>query len=206
MAHLATELHPAAGCLVGQDWSQKAGDTGGHAFALVGYNERGFVVQNSWGTDWGASGFAILRYEDWVTNGTDAWAVALGVPQDLSDIQSRQASGAKRVKPGKTAQAASGFRVMAGRGLSDVGATLRVPDNPRDDPWPFNHVFGHRPYQPLRTDVAAEVSTRCRLHVPPASGLRPATATRRASWKSMWIRTRASSPCSSIAASTTSAP
>jgi hypothetical protein len=27
-------------------------DPGGHAFALVGYNERGFVVQNSWGPDW----------------------------------------------------------------------------------------------------------------------------------------------------------
>ena len=47
--------------------------TGGHAFALVGYNESGFVVQNSWGTDWGLSGFAILTYADWVANGADAW-------------------------------------------------------------------------------------------------------------------------------------
>ncbi|HWP60889.1 MAG TPA: C1 family peptidase [Candidatus Acidoferrales bacterium] len=53
---------------------------GGHAFALVGYNDRGFVVQNSWGPDWGAAGFALLLYEDWVENGTDAWVVALGVP------------------------------------------------------------------------------------------------------------------------------
>lgn len=129
--------------------------TGGHAFALVGYNERGFVVQNSWGTDWGASGFAVLSYEDWVTNGTDAWAVALGVPQDLSDIKSRQAPAAKGGKAAKGARAAAGgFRVMAGRGLSDVGATLRLDDNPRDDPWPFNHVFAHKPYQPLRTDEA----------------------------------------------------
>ena len=130
--------------------------TGGHAFALVGYNERGFVVQNSWGTDWGASGFAILSYEDWVTNGTDAWAVALGVPQDLSDIKGRQPAATPAGKAGKapkTARAASGFRVMAGRGLSDVAAT-RQPDNPRDDPWPFNHVFAHKPYQPLRTDEA----------------------------------------------------
>lgn len=128
---------------------------GGHAFALVGYNERGFVVQNSWGTGWGASGFAILSYEDWITNGTDAWAVALGVPQDLSDIQSRRPA-AKSVgkSAAKAARAAGGFRVMAGRGLSDIGATLRVEDNPRDDPWPFNHVFAHKPYQPLRTDAA----------------------------------------------------
>lgn len=55
--------------------------TGGHAFALVGYNERGFVVQNSWGVDWGAGGFAVLGYADWIANGTDAWVAALGVPQ-----------------------------------------------------------------------------------------------------------------------------
>ena len=131
--------------------------TGGHAFALVGYNERGFVVQNSWGTGWGASGFAVLSYEDWITNGTDAWAVALGVPQDLSDIKGRQppaAKGAKVAKSAKAARVAGGFRVMAGRGLSDVGATLRQDDNPRDDPWPFNHLFAHKPYQPLRTEQA----------------------------------------------------
>lgn len=55
--------------------------TGGHAFALVGYNEHGFVVQNSWGVDWGQSGFAILTYADWVANGADAWVCSLGVPQ-----------------------------------------------------------------------------------------------------------------------------
>jgi hypothetical protein len=126
--------------------------TGGHAFALVGFNERGFVVQNSWGTGWGASGFAVLAYEDWVTNGTDTWAVALGVPQDLSDVKGRSATTAG--KTAKAAPAASGFRVMAGRGLSDVGATLCVGDNPPDDPWPFNHAFAHKPYQPLRTDEA----------------------------------------------------
>lgn len=128
--------------------------TGGHAFALVGYNERGFVVQNSWGTDWGASGFAVLSYEDWITNGTDAWAVALGVPQDLSDIKGRQPPAAKARKTAAATRAAGGFRVMAGRGLSDVGATLDMADNPRDDPWPFNHAFAYKPYQPLRTDQA----------------------------------------------------
>lgn len=127
---------------------------GGHAFALVGYNEHGFVVQNSWGTDWGASGFATLAYEDWVTNGTDCWAVALGVPQDLSDLRAAQPKAVKGAKPAKAAPAASGFRVAAGRGLAEVGATLRVDDNPRDDPWPFNHVFAHKPYQPLRTGEA----------------------------------------------------
>jgi hypothetical protein len=56
---------------------------GGHAFALVGYNPRGFVVQNSWGSRWGAGGFAMLPYEEWVKHGSDAWVCALGVPADL---------------------------------------------------------------------------------------------------------------------------
>lgn len=63
--------------------------SGTHAFALVGYNERGFVVQNSWGARWGASGFAILRYVDWVDNGLDAWVVGLGVPVS-KEVQGRQ--------------------------------------------------------------------------------------------------------------------
>jgi hypothetical protein len=52
----------------------------GHAFALVGFNANGFVIQNSWGPDWGAGGFAVLSYADWLANGMDVWVVALGVP------------------------------------------------------------------------------------------------------------------------------
>ncbi|MCS5945203.1 hypothetical protein LNP25_01220 [Klebsiella variicola subsp. variicola] len=47
--------------------------TGGHAFALVGFNRDGFIVQNSWGTEWGCGGFAVLSYADWLTNAMDAW-------------------------------------------------------------------------------------------------------------------------------------
>ncbi|KRE87268.1 peptidase C1 [Rhodanobacter sp. Soil772] len=51
----------------------------GHAFALVGFNTEGFVVQNSWGKDWGCGGFAVLTYADWLANGMDAWVAAMGV-------------------------------------------------------------------------------------------------------------------------------
>jgi hypothetical protein len=61
-------------------YTNKSVVRGGHAFGLVGYNDKGFIVQNSWGKDWGASGFAIMSYADWVENGTDAWVVALGAP------------------------------------------------------------------------------------------------------------------------------
>lgn len=53
---------------------------GGHAFSIVGYNDIGFLVQNSWGTSWGANGFATLRYEDWLTSAYDAWVARPGVP------------------------------------------------------------------------------------------------------------------------------
>jgi len=61
-------------------WSGKPSQVDGHAFALVGFNARGFVVQNSWGSDWGVGGFAVLGYDDWLANAMDAWVAALGVP------------------------------------------------------------------------------------------------------------------------------
>jgi hypothetical protein len=54
-------------------------DDGGHAFALVGYDERGFLVQNSWGERWGTRGYAILTYDDWLENAMDCWVAQLGV-------------------------------------------------------------------------------------------------------------------------------
>lgn len=54
--------------------------TGGHAFAIVGYDETGFWLQNSWGPGWGKGGFAHIGYDDWLNNGTDVWVARLGVP------------------------------------------------------------------------------------------------------------------------------
>ena len=54
---------------------------GGHAYCLVGYNEVGFLVQNSWGDRWGKGGFATLPYEDWLDTVYDAWVARPGVPQ-----------------------------------------------------------------------------------------------------------------------------
>ena len=53
---------------------------GGHAFALVGYDEYGFWLQNSWGPGWGKQGYARLSYADWLRDGYDVWALRLGVP------------------------------------------------------------------------------------------------------------------------------
>ncbi|HVI57355.1 MAG TPA: N-acetylmuramidase domain-containing protein [Luteimonas sp.] len=51
----------------------------GHAFAIVGYTREGFVIQNSWGANWGRGGFAVLPYADWLDNAMDCWVVQLGV-------------------------------------------------------------------------------------------------------------------------------
>lgn len=52
----------------------------GHAIAIVGYTAEGFIIQNSWGKGWGANGFALLPYEDYLLHATDVWVAQLGVP------------------------------------------------------------------------------------------------------------------------------
>jgi len=121
---------------------------GGHAFALVGYNERGFIVQNSWGTAWGACGFAVLPYDDWIVNATDAWACALGVPAVVRD-----GAGAPR-RP----VTSSRWRVASGTSLTGLDRASRQDGNPADDPWPFDHPFLHPEYQPWSTAAAYEHS------------------------------------------------
>jgi hypothetical protein len=63
-------------------------EQGGHAFAIVGYTPDGFLIQNSWGEDWGGvtigrttyPGCAIWTYEDFDHNMWDAWAAQMGRP------------------------------------------------------------------------------------------------------------------------------
>ena len=116
---------------------------GGHAFALVGFNERGFVVQNSWGTVWGAAGFGIVPYDDWVEHITDAWACALGVAMRLPDT-----------KGGTRPLVASRWRVASGRSLTTIERAARDPRNPPDDPWPVDHSFECKAYEPWSTNDA----------------------------------------------------
>ncbi len=69
---------------VGKDGVIPFGDDvkmlGGHAFAIVAYDEHGYWMQNSWGRGWGRQGFGRISYEDWMQNGTDVWVARLGVP------------------------------------------------------------------------------------------------------------------------------
>lgn len=40
---------------------------GGHAIAIVGYNEDGFIIRNSWGKGYGKDGYTVMPYEDFST-------------------------------------------------------------------------------------------------------------------------------------------
>ena len=60
-------------------------DKGGHAFVIVGYDHDGFWVHNSWGPEWGTEGFALLPYDEWVTDGHDTWVVEVD-PSTLGDL------------------------------------------------------------------------------------------------------------------------
>lgn len=82
---------------VHEGWSQVGRDgiielsptlLGGHAFALVAYDDQGFWLQNSWGPTWGRGGFARISYDDWLLNGTDVWVARLGVPVALHRLES----------------------------------------------------------------------------------------------------------------------
>lgn len=68
---------------------------GGHAFALVGYDETGFLVQNSWGPTWAAGGFATLPYEEWLATAYDAFAVRPGVRGTPLTLRARPAEEAQ---------------------------------------------------------------------------------------------------------------
>jgi Papain family cysteine protease len=38
---------------------------GGHAMTVVGYNDKGFIVRNSWGPTWNGNGHVRFDYKDW---------------------------------------------------------------------------------------------------------------------------------------------
>ena len=51
----------------GNFWIKREGDSykGGHAVCVAGYNEKGFIIRNSWGALWNLGGCTIYPYEEW---------------------------------------------------------------------------------------------------------------------------------------------
>ena len=47
---------------------------GGHAIAIVGYNNEGFIIRNSWGKSYGNNGYAVIPYDDFGSF-TEIWTI-----------------------------------------------------------------------------------------------------------------------------------
>ena len=113
----------------------------GHAVAFVGYTDRGFIVQNSWGPGWGIDGFALLPYEDYLLHTTDVWVAQLGVPVKLDLWAEKQraeagstASGIARAATAIPLSEIRQFTIDIGNDgrLSDSGEYWTTPDDLRD--------------------------------------------------------------------------
>ena len=109
-------------------------DKGGHAFALVGYTNMGFIVQNSWGPSWGTNGFAILTYPDWVKHGMDAWVAVLGAPM-VGGRSRRYQTPTSLVSD--TAEPAQAFGLFKGETFSVTRS------HPEVEPWDLDTAYDH---------------------------------------------------------------
>ncbi len=114
-------------------WRHGAPKTGGHAFALVGYDETGFIVQNSWGPKWGFHGFARVTYADWLANGDDAWVAMLGarIKGVAPDVVLSSSRGAARLAP------------AAVRGLANGATNATVSQAPGQHRWSLGETLDH---------------------------------------------------------------
>ncbi|EHK64117.1 hypothetical protein KYC_22286 [Achromobacter arsenitoxydans SY8] len=112
----------------------------GHAFVIVGYTQDGFLIQNSWGEEWGTHGMAVLTYDDWLRNAMDCWVVQLGV---VTNEHERISNSISLRTEGKKVTLAAGkvlrdreltpFIVNVGNNgkLSNSGAFRTTPDDLR---------------------------------------------------------------------------
>ena len=110
--------------------------TDGHAVAIVGYTDVGFVIQNSWGPTWGEKGFALLPYEDFLMHATDVWVMQIGVPLRIDLWEQGQAyadssAGLPRANKAVPLDAIRPFVVDVGNNgeLSDTGDYWTTADD-----------------------------------------------------------------------------
>src|SRR4030095_9164794 len=108
------------------------------AFAIVGYTEDGFIVQNSWGPTWGYHGFGVMSYEDWVQSGSDAWVATLGAPVAIKGTaaasdRTRRSVGLRDTADGKATWFWSGKKPEKPKTYA----------NPKVEPWSESKAYEH---------------------------------------------------------------
>ena len=74
-------------------WKKTETDTeevGGHAMTVVGYNNEGFIIRNTWGKEWGDKGYCIYPYSDWGSH----WEIWTTIDEKsyLPDIEDNEQS------------------------------------------------------------------------------------------------------------------
>lgn len=117
--------------------TRKGRADGGHAIAIVGYTEQGFIIQNSWGPGWGNGGFALLPYEDYMLHATDVWVAQLGVPVSVEvwaeeeKTNAKVSEGASRALPALTLDSLRPYVIDVGNNgeLSGNGDYWTTPDD-----------------------------------------------------------------------------
>jgi len=57
-------------------WKSSNNDNflGYHAISIVGYNEQGFIIRNSWGKSFGENGYTLIKYED-INKFIEIWTI-----------------------------------------------------------------------------------------------------------------------------------
>lgn len=58
-------------------WISKGMCVGGHCTMLVGYDENGFIMRNSWGLSYGNEGYINLPYSDFEEYCMECWTITL---------------------------------------------------------------------------------------------------------------------------------
>lgn len=130
---------------------------GGHAIALVGYDQDGFIFQNSWGNDWGDCGFGKVTYDDWLANASDAWVCQIGI-RVRAGISVKAAARAARPAQSPALDDIRGFFVNTGNNgnisfhgnyyhdsAEEVAGFMRLFFEPRTRGWhrPRLMLFAH---------------------------------------------------------------
>ena len=68
-------LIPVYNTSIDRFWDKSKGEyLGGHAIAIVGWDEEGFIIRNSWGTSYGEKGYATIPYKE-INNFFEIWTI-----------------------------------------------------------------------------------------------------------------------------------
>lgn len=66
---------PVYNSMLSEFWKEGGEFEGGHAIAIVGYDEEGFIIRNSWGKSYGKDGYYHLKYDDFGDSFYEIWTM-----------------------------------------------------------------------------------------------------------------------------------